>query len=183
MQSFLDHLNNYHPTIKFTADWSSETVSFLDTKVSLVNTQLTTDLHCKPTDTCQYLHWNSCHPQHCKVSNPYSQALRIRRICSQEVDFKRHAEELKGHLNRRGYGRHHLDQAILQASSRLREDCLIVRQRNTDDTRTPLVVTYHPFLPPLKAITQKPHSLLHLSDRLKKAFPTPPIIAFRRPGT
>ena len=129
LQSFLDHLNNYHPTIKFTADWSSETVSFLDT---LVNTQLTTDLHCKPTDTHQYLHWNSCHPQHCKVSIPYSQALRIRRICSQEVDFKRHAEELKGHLNRRGYGRHHMDQAILQASSRPREDCLIVRHRTVD---------------------------------------------------
>ena len=139
LHSFLDQLNNYHPTIKFTADWSSETVSFLDTKVFSVNTQLTTDLHCKPTDTHQYLHWNSCHAQHCNISIPYSQALCIRRMCSQEVDFKRH-------LNRRGYDRHHLDQAILQASSRPREDCLTVCHRNTDNTRTPLVVTYHPSL-------------------------------------
>ena len=57
----------------------------------------------------------------------------------------------------------------------------MARQRNRDSTRVPLVVTYHPSLPPLTTITQKHHSLLHLSDRLKKAFPTPPIIAFRRP--
>ena len=45
---------------------------------------LSTDLFCKPTDTHQYLHKSSCHPRHTKKAIPYGQALRFRRIYSDE---------------------------------------------------------------------------------------------------
>ena len=35
LNAFLRELNNYHTTIKFTADWSSKEVTFLDTRVTL----------------------------------------------------------------------------------------------------------------------------------------------------
>jgi hypothetical protein len=45
----------------------------------------------------------SCHPKHCTKSIPYSQALRIKRICSNEQTTKKRLGELKCHLKKRGY--------------------------------------------------------------------------------
>ena len=58
---------------------------FLDTTVYLDNGQIKTDLHVKPTDKLQYLRMDSCHPKHCKASIPYSQALQLLSICSEEL--------------------------------------------------------------------------------------------------
>ena len=51
LQLFVDELNHFHGTIKFTANWSTEAVVFLDTQVYLRNGLVETDLHIKPTDT------------------------------------------------------------------------------------------------------------------------------------
>ena len=75
-------LNKKHPTIKFTAEWSKTQINFLDVTVYLENGNIKTDLYVKPTDTHQYLHSSSCHPYHCKKGIPYSQTLRLNRICS-----------------------------------------------------------------------------------------------------
>ena len=72
LQSFLNHFNSQHPTIKFTTEWSPHSVSFLDTTVSLEDGHIQTDLYQKPTDMHQYLRWDSCHPHHNKTSIPYT---------------------------------------------------------------------------------------------------------------
>ena len=76
LMKFVDHLNNFHSTIKFTTSFSTQHVVFLDTTVSLVGNRIETDLYTKPTDKHQYLDPDSCHPSHCKTSIPFSQALR-----------------------------------------------------------------------------------------------------------
>ena len=45
---FLNKLNTFHPTIKFTAEYSKETINFLDINVRLVEGRLMTDLFLKP---------------------------------------------------------------------------------------------------------------------------------------
>ena len=72
-----------HPTIKFTAEWSKTSINFLNVTVSLIEAVIETDLFVKPTDSYQYLQSSSCHPFHCKKGIPYSQALRLNRICSE----------------------------------------------------------------------------------------------------
>ena len=44
-------------------------------------------MHYKPTDSHIYLLYSSSHPSHVKNSIPYSQFLRLRRLCSEESDF------------------------------------------------------------------------------------------------
>ena len=66
----LKTLNCYHPTIKFTAEYSRAKINFLDVTVIKKGNQLVTDLYIKPTDTHQYLHASSCHVFHCKKSIP-----------------------------------------------------------------------------------------------------------------
>ena len=105
LKQFIKDLNSWHPSIKFTAQWSSNSIPFLDTLVLLQDGSLSVDLYTKPTDTHQYLAANSCHPHHCKSSIPFSQALRIRRICSTENSFTKHTNQLKQYLVQRGYKR------------------------------------------------------------------------------
>ena len=72
---FIESLNHHHPTIKFTATWSTEQDMFLGITIYLKDGQIATDLYTKPTDKHQYLSMDSCHPLHCKVSIPYSEVL------------------------------------------------------------------------------------------------------------
>ena len=78
-KKFLDFINSQHRTIKFTANWSTTSIEFLDVQVTVGSgRRLTTDLYVKPTDAHQYLMADSCHPKHTKRGIPYPQALRIR---------------------------------------------------------------------------------------------------------
>ena len=88
LNRFFDHANNAHPTIKFTHETSRNNISFLDTYTTCENGIMSTDIYNKPTDKHQYLSSQSCHPKHCTKSIPYSQALRIKRICSNEQTTK-----------------------------------------------------------------------------------------------
>ncbi len=56
LKTFIDHLNQVHPTLKFTFESSPTQVSFLDTWVKMEDNFLYTDLFVKPTDTHMYLH-------------------------------------------------------------------------------------------------------------------------------
>ena len=51
-KNFLQQINSMHPTIKFTAEWSYRSVSFLDVKTTLnEDGQITTNQYTKPTNT------------------------------------------------------------------------------------------------------------------------------------
>ena len=181
LRHFIESLNCHHPTIKFTATWSAEKITFLDTTVYLDNGRIKTDLHVKPTDKHQYLRMDSCHPKHCKASIPYSQALRLRRICSEEQVFKNRTRELKQHFLSRGYKEQHLNKQIQRALNTSREACLQSKQNREKSARVPLVVTYHPILPSFHTTAKKHLPILQASVRLREAFRYPPLIAFRRP--
>ena len=106
LETFINYLNNLHPTIKFTSSHSYDCVPFLDVNVSLTNGKIQTDLYCKPTDKHQYLLFSSCHPRHTKKAIPYSLALRLRRICFTEEVFRIRCNELTNFLVKRGYKNH-----------------------------------------------------------------------------
>ncbi|XP_072026492.1 uncharacterized protein [Amphiura filiformis] len=182
LHTFLNHVNSFHRTIKFTSELSHHQVNFLDVTIRKENDSLVTDLYTKPTDSHQYLHSSSCHPQHCKSGIAYSQALRLRRICTNDSDFSQHARDLKKNLTSRGHSALKVQQAINKVRSLPRSDVLKQKPRSQDtNTRVPLVVTFHPNLPSLRSITNDNHHILQTSDRLQRAVPDSPILAYRRP--
>ncbi|XP_071139779.1 uncharacterized protein [Mytilus edulis] len=101
--TFITHANNIHPSIKFTHEKSKFKIAFLDTSSSLTEGIISTDLYSKPTDTHQYLSPKSCDPAHLTKSIPYSQALRVKRICSNTETTKRQLRKLETRLKKRGY--------------------------------------------------------------------------------
>ena len=103
-------------------------------------------MHVKPTDQHQYLRMDSCHPKRCKTAIPYSQALRLRRTCSEDENFLYWTHELKKHFLKRGYNEQHLNLQIQRALDPSKEAPLLPRYQDKP-ARTSLVVTYHPNLP------------------------------------
>ena len=144
---FITHLNSRLDSIKFTHEVSRTEVTFLDTTVKIVDDHVVTDLFVKPTDSHNYLRYDSAHPQRCKDSIPYSQFLRIRRICSRIVDYDRHTVALSTHFLRKGYPVQLLEEAAFLARSKDRPELLQGTSQvlaNTTEDKVFLVTTYHP---------------------------------------
>ena len=144
LRDFVQTLSEIHPTIKFTAEWSQKTINFLDATVSLIDGQIETDVYVKPTDSHQYLHSSSCHPYHCKKSIPYSQALRLNRICSKNNFFDIHCNNLEKWLSERGYSEKLVRKEILKARSQSRETLLNKEKMSRNDDRVTFNITYYP---------------------------------------
>ena len=86
--------------------------------------ELVTDLFVKPTDTHQFLDSSSSRPYHCKKGIPYSRALRLNTICSDNESFYKRCNDLEGWLMERGYNGKMIRKQILRARKHSRKDLL-----------------------------------------------------------
>ena len=76
---FLSQINTIHSTIEFEMECSQNKLNILDTTIFINKEQiLESSLYVKPTEICSMLHKESFHPDTCKHSVIYSQALRYR---------------------------------------------------------------------------------------------------------
>ena len=127
----------------------------------------------------QYLFHTSCHPKGCKKSIPYTQALRLRHICSTSEAFEQRAADLTKFLVYRGYREKFVHDQINRARLLYRQELFAPRPMATNN-RIPLVVTYHPSLSNIGGILRELHPFLHYSERCKQAIKDVPMMAFRR---
>lgn len=88
----LDIVNNLDPNINFTLE-EEYSLNSLDVLISKCGEKKTTDMHYKPTNTTQYLHFSSCHSSHTKHAIPNNLA---RRVCTIYVTTKK---EMNGNIN------------------------------------------------------------------------------------
>ena len=95
--------------MKFEMKYSKDTIEFLDTLIYKdKNNNIETTLYKKLTDRQNYIHSKSTHPIWLKKSIAYSQALRLKRICSTTGEYEKHTENVKKVTNKerlsRNYG-------------------------------------------------------------------------------
>ena len=90
----IEFCSAYHPSLKYTFEISESSLSFLDLCLTISDARITTTIHYKPTDTHSYLDYSSSHPPHCKKAIPYSQFLRLRRICSDDDVYVAKSKEM-----------------------------------------------------------------------------------------
>jgi hypothetical protein len=154
--TFVEALNNIHPTIKFELKYSLTEIQFLDTIVYKEDGILKTKLYTKPTDKKQYLHHTSSHPAHTKLAIPYSQALRYRRIITDDNLLTLELTKLKDKFHNRKYPKSVTNASVDKVLTLDRASTLTYKtkqQRHTDfanfvqgDNFLPLILTYHPSL-------------------------------------
>ena len=180
LQQFYELCNNFNPHIKFEQTTSPTNITFLDVQVILKEGKITTDLYTKPTDTHQYLNWNSCHPRHTKTAIPYSLSLRLRCICSSDELFETRARELHNILLERGYRDTLIRDSINKARQLSREEALRPNTERRNTERVPLVVPYNPALVDIRKIVANHHNILPTSQRCKEVFSHLPLIAYHK---
>ena len=134
----MTEFNLFSDDIKFTYEYNKDTISFLDLKVILSNGKLITSLYSKLTDCHQYLHYGSCHPEHTKRSIVYSQALRIKSVCSEESNFDEHSLNLRSWSLKRGYP----EKIINTEMSKVKFNVDNKRSNNRQKKGIPFVVTF-----------------------------------------
>ena len=105
LKEFLEFLNAFHPSIKFTMDYSPYQINYLDVLITKDESgkTLRTSSYAKPTDTRQYLHAQSCNGSVNEKPLPDSQAVRMKRMFSEEEDLHHKQGDLESWLVNRGY--------------------------------------------------------------------------------
>lgn len=180
LHKFISDFNAVHPSISFTHNISRTSVNFLDVTIQVEGTTTITALYRKPTDRQQYLHFESDHPRHCKMSIPYSQAHRYRRICSDNADFDHNSQQLKNALIRQKYPAAVVDDSINRARNLNREEILHGGNPRNEGSQTNLVLTHSSALPKLNNILSRHFNILQQSSRLSSIFQKPPRVVYRR---
>ena len=180
LHEFLEELNEFHPTLKFTAEFSDTAVHFLDTTVIKIGSQLHTKLYSKPTDAHQYLHYNSCHPKSQKNNIPYSQFLRVRKICSRIEDYDICASKLMKYFLERKYPDDLLKREMERVRSIERHTLLEYTEKTTTKDTIPFLLTYHPKLTNIPKTLKRNHLLLSGNPTTKHFKECRIITAFRK---
>ena len=119
-----------------------------------------TTIYRKQTDRQNYLHARSEHPKLLKDSMPYSQALRIKRICSSQQEFLSHTAKMINQFQKRGHDRSLIEQQINKANLQERKQLLNEKKKETAKN-IPLSFKYSITLPKIKEIVMSLASSAH----------------------
>ena len=180
LKNFMSELNRKHPSIKFDFKFDSKQIDFLDTLVYIdQQNKLQTTLFRKSSDHQNFLNAKSEYPYSLKKSIPYSQALRIRRICPTFQDYHINSRKLIEQFVYKGYKKDVVIQQI-QKVDQLDRKQLLHQQKRHDKQCIPLSVTYSRALPNLKVVLTKHWHILQANQSCKNTFSTLPIKAFRQ---
>ena len=131
----------------------------------------------KPTDKHQDLLHSSCHPVHTKCAIPFSLALRLRLICTNNETFILRTNQLIDYLYKRGYNRYFLHRKYNEL--RYHKDRSNYATLDKPE-RVPFVITYNTALRFISSIIRKHFRILISSPRCYNVFKAAPIVAYRR---
>ena len=182
--NFINFVSSFHPSIKFTHQVSATTLPFLDIQVSIHpdSDKLSTSVFYKPTDSHSYLNYTSCHPPSTKSSIPYSQFLRLRRLCSCDEDFDSKSQQMASFFTSQGYEEQCVQNGLCRAKRKSRAAALDNQAGRsvTKSERPVLSIIYHPHNLPVANIIKKNFHIIQSDPDLSEIFPEPPLVAFKR---
>ena len=108
LNKFISSLNTFHPSIKFTTEFNSQKITFLDVNIYkgpnfLYTKKLDTETFIKPTNKQAYIHANSFHPPGASKSVAIGETKRFLRTNSTIESFFNFKAKHKINLLKRGY--------------------------------------------------------------------------------
>ena len=170
-KQFVNWMNSLIPgVIKFKYEFSFEKVVFLDLEIFIEDNQLKTNLFVKPSNKQIYLDFDSNHPEHCKQSIPYSQALRVVERCSSVENRDLHLSNLRDKLEKRNYPTDLVSKQFEKAKEKDRKGLIFQKRRKKDkkDGKVRLMFTHNRANPPIHQWVRDCKKQLFRNDQAKE---------------
>ena len=175
LNQFIQKANTHHHSIKFTFEHSHTEANFLDIKIYTDSTRkLNTTLYRKPTDKNLVLHFDTHHPLHIKRNIVYTQALRYKRIISNQNKLHTELNTLTKIFLARGYPPRLIKQQILKAQLIPRAQLLMNKRKTPQHNKTFYNIPFHPELQTVKQQIKQTWISTLTDPTLKKLWPTHP---------
>ena len=185
ISTFVNFANNFHSTIKFTCEISPQSITFLDTTVYKgpkfpSSGILDVKTYFKPTETFQYTHFSSCHPSSVKKGFIKGEALRLLRNNSVEESFENDKLNFANRLHDRGYPKEFVTNILSEVKFTERNNALNKQRKTSKRKLLPFVTTYNPAVSNIKGVLMKHWHLLNDNENLKRIYPDPPFVSYKR---
>ena len=159
LKIFLESLNNFHPNIKFTSEFSPDRINFLDITIyrnedlSSTTSPFSIKTYQKPSNLYQYLHFSSEHPKTTFKGIIIGECIRYIRTNSTEQLYLIQANLFKNRLLKRGYPEKFIMKYIKKVKYSNRNIYINNNQKPTIKTlHRPIFKT--PFLPNYSVLQQ-----------------------------
>ena len=175
---FIKSVDEFHEDIKYTFK-VGKSVEMLDTILEVKDGRIVPRIFYKETDSHSYLTYTSDHPPRCKDSIPYSQLLRLRRICKEDQVFEEESSRMIGFFTERGYPKSLAEKALTKVRPKKRADLIKDRPKEKSNKLT-FPLTYNRFNKSIARIAQKHFHILSDDLEVGGAFTRRPTIAWRR---
>ena len=176
---FIHFVQNFHPSIKFTYKISPVSVEFWYILVNIKCGQFTISVFYKPTDahSCPYFH--SSHHPNTKASIPYSQFLRLWRLCSDKEDFLLQVSRMSEFFSAQGYPTSVTENA-LRCAKQISRACALNPAAPVTNERPIISRLYHPHNLPDCRILRSDWHILQNNTTVATTFCDRPLVAFKK---
>ena len=145
-----------------------------------ISTFLSKTTNWQPVSTTNpQLLYSSSHPSHVKDSIPYSQFLRLRRLCSEDSDFNSKCDEMSNFFSERGYPDSILSKALNRVQNVNREFALEPSASDNEE-RIPFTLTFHPNNLAARNVVLRNFEIRQSYPETAPIFPNPPLVSFKR---
>ena len=137
LEEYIAFVSKFYTALQFTYTISETELPFLGISLRISGDRIRISI--------QYKAYDSSHSRHCNESLPYSQLLRLRRICSEQADFLNKAQEMASFFERRGYSAHTLKHDLVKMKHLSQSDAL-AKSDSTEEkmSRISLIYTHIP---------------------------------------
>ena len=122
---------------------------------------------------------SSCHAFYCKKVIPWSQALRLDKICSYNELFDKIWYDSEKCLLERGYSEKMVREEMLRARAVPRDALLEKVNNQVKQNKIIFSITYYSVFRDVRKILKELHVILASEDEHEKAFPNVPMIDFK----
>jgi len=183
LTTFVDSMNSYHNSIKFTVEKSLEKVTFLDVNIFKdadfhSSNCLSVETHIKETNKQTYVHRSSYHPSSTGKGIAIGEAKRYLRTNSIESTFKSFIKKHTNQLIQRGYPPNETTAHVSTVTYDQREAALTQKQKRRNN-RPVFVSRYSPLAKKALNVIRQHWCHLAADNRVGHLFPQSPIMAYR----